>query len=427
MTTRIDRSTIDVANPPEGVMLQIGGIAAQLRCSVSDMADATGLGRSTVWNICARNRWPVGRDATQLRDLLIALLRERGASDEQLQRLFHAHLPPLGRPPLDGLPSARATRATKTTPIDDDEGDTDVLLPKQSLTLAARKAFNLHFGVSPFDGEVTDDAQMFNSDEIRYVREACLQAATAGSFVAVVGESGAGKTTIQADLESRIERDRKPVIVIKPSVLGMEDTDTKGKTLKSSDILAAVITRLSPLSTVPQTIEARSRKAERMLRESAEAGFAHLVLIEEAHCMPDATLKHLKRLHELKLGRRPLLGILLLAQPELLIKLDPKRAHMREVTQRCEIVQLLPLDGDLKPYLAHRAAAVARELKDFIDDSGIEALRAKLTVTRNSAAGKTRVTSLAYPLAVNNLMTAALNTAAEIGAPVVTRDVVNAV
>lgn len=408
------RKAMDATNPPEGVRIKLGRVGAELRLSITDMAAATGLGRSTIWNISCANRWPARRDREELREALRALFRKHGACDAQLEQMFHAE-------------SYYGKEAGAMQNDEREAKEIDVLLPKQSLTLAARKAFNLHFGVSPFDGDVTDDAQMFNSDEIRYVREACLQAATAGSFVAVVGESGAGKTTIQADLESRIERERKPVIVIKPSVLGMEDTDTKGKTLKSSDILAAVITRLSPLSTVPQTIEARSRKAERMLRESAEAGFAHLVLIEEAHCMPDATLKHLKRLHELKLGRRPLLGILLLAQPELLIKLDPKRAHLREVTQRVEIVQLLPLDADLKPYLAHRAGVIGRNLADFIDDSGIEALRTKLTVTRNSAAGKTRVTSLAYPLAVNNLMTAALNTAAEIGVPVVTRDVVLAV
>ena len=281
--------------------------------------------------------------------------------------------------------------------------------------------------MNPFDGEVVEDAQMFNSDEIRYVREACMQAATAASFVAICGESGAGKTTIQADLESRIQRERKQVIVIRPSVLGMEDNDRKGRVLKSADILAAIITTLDPLAVVPNTMEARSKRVERLLTRSVEAGFQHLVLIEEAHCLPDATLKHLKRLHELKMGRKPMLGILLLAQPELQLKLDPKRAQLREVTQRCEVVQLLPLDADLKAYLVHRAGVVGRQLAEFIDDGGVEEIRARLTVTRPGAGGKSRVTSLLYPLAVNNMVTAALNCAAELGVPLVTRDVVRAV
>jgi type II secretory pathway predicted ATPase ExeA len=300
-----------------------------------------------------------------------------------------------------------------------------VLLPKQTLSHAARKAFSLF--TNPFDGEVTTDEQMYTNGEVAYVREALHQCAVGGRFVALVGESGAGKTTIQSDLESRIERDHKSVLVIKPSVLGMEETDTRGKTLKATDILAAIISALDPLASMPHTLEARSKKVAKLLASSIEGGWQHLLVIEEAHCLPEATLKHLKRLHELRLGRKPMLGILLLAQPELALKLDPRRASLREVTQRCEVVHLLPLDGDLKPYLEHRAKAAGRTLGEFMDDSAIEEIRARLTVKRPSINGKASATSLLYPLAVNNLVTATLNVAAELGAPVVTRDVVRAV
>lgn len=300
-----------------------------------------------------------------------------------------------------------------------------MLMAKQTLTPAARKAFTLF--TNPFDGEVTEDAQMFSNGEIAYVREACMQAAVGGRFVAVVSESGGGKTTMLGDLEARIQRDHKPVLVIKPWVLGMEDTDTKGKTLKSADILASVVTTLDPLASVPQTLQARSNKAKDLLCKSTEAGYSHLLVIEEAHSLPEATLKHLKRLHEMRLGRKPLLGILLLGQTELALKLDPRRASLREVTQRCEVVHLLPLDGDLQAYLAHRAKAAGRELGDFIDQSGVDELRTRLTTTRPIGNGKSSATSLLYPLAVNNLMTAALNVAADLGVPVVSRDVVRGV
>lgn len=300
-----------------------------------------------------------------------------------------------------------------------------MLLPKQTLAPAARKAFRLF--VNPFDGEVCSEDQMFTSPDIAYVREACMQAAMGGRFVAVVSESGGGKTTILSDLEARIERENKPVQFIRPWVLGMEDTDIKGKTLKSADILASIITTLDPLATVPQTMQARSNAAKRQLTQSAQNGTFNLVVIEEAHCLPDATLKHLKRLHEMRLSMRPLLGILLVGQTELAMRLDPRRAALREVTQRCELVHLLPLDGDLQAYLTHRAKCVDRSLSDFIDAGGVEEVRARLTIKRQGAGGKTQAVSLAYPLAVNNLITAALNAAAEIGAPIVTKDVVRAV
>ena len=146
-------------------------------------------------------------------------------------------------------------------------------------------------------------------------------------------------------------------------------------------------------------------RAAKMLASSAEAGATHLLVIEEAHSLPEATLKHLKRLHEMRLGRKPLLGILLLGQTELGQKLDPRRANLREVTQRCEVVNLLPLDGDLRSYLEHRTRATGHDLSKLIDQTGIDEIRTRLTISRPVSGGKSMSISLLYPLAVNNLLT----------------------
>lgn len=140
--------------------------------------------------------------------------------------------------------------------------------------------------------------------------------------------------------------------------------------------------------------------------------------------MPDSTFRHLKRLHELRVGRRSLLGILLLAQPELKRRLADglRDGTLREVSQRCEVVELLPLDQDLKAYLECRARAVGADLTRIVDDSAIEQLRSRLSRRIDAK----RSISLAYPLAVHNLLTRAMNAAAEIGAPVVTGDLVKA-
>jgi type II secretory pathway predicted ATPase ExeA len=417
----------DPATPPEGRRLVISTVAARLKVSTRQMAEACGMSGTSLFTLTSENRWPArmrDEERQAVRDALAALLAKAGASEDELRCLWHAHVA------KQGAHAAPAPGPKPTTPPEPpaaapaEPKETDVLLPKQSLSMAARKAFQLF--TNPFDSEVQSEEAMFVNNEIAFAREMCWQTATAGRFMALVSESGGGKTTILQDLEARIARDRKQQIVIRPSVLGMEDTDTKGKTLKATDILAAVITTLDPLATVPQTLEARSKKMARLLAASIEAGYQHLLVIEEAHCLPDATLKHLKRLHELHVGRKPMLGILLVAQPELGMKLDPKRASLREVTQRCEVVQLMPLDGDLKAYLEHRCQAAGRKLEELFDERAIEALRARLTVEKPSAGGR-RAVSLLYPLAVNNLATAALNVAAELGAPKVTSDVVRAV
>ncbi|MEQ1686794.1 MAG: AAA family ATPase [Burkholderiaceae bacterium] len=384
-----------------------------MKLTLRALAKAAGIGKSTLQTIIVTDCWPKrhSRDAVQSR--LREAVRKAGATEEQLAGLF-----------LRSEPIARQFKSTVVLKHYIEE-EPEVLLPKQTLRQTARKAFKLFN--NPFDGEVFSEDAMFTSPEIAYVRESCMQAAMGHRFVAIVGESGAGKTTVLGDLEARILRERKPVQFIRPWVLGMEDTDAKGKTLKSTDILASIITTLNPMVTVPQTIQARSTVAKALLTESSQTGTFNLLVIEEAHCLPDSTMKHLKRLHEMRLGMRPLLGILLVGQTELAQRLDSRRAALREVTQRCEMVHLLPLDGDLHNYLAHRARTVDRPLSDFIDASGIDEIRARLTITRPGTAGKPQKVSLAYPLAVNNLITAAMNAAADIGAPFVTKDLVRAV
>lgn len=412
----------DLSAPPAGVRLNVGTVAAALHTSLQEMADAAGVSKTSMFEIVTQNRWPVRASNEPMRLAVQTLLAERGATEVQLATLWWAHGADhrgYGSGPQSQDYYGRA-KSRPATPSNDEE-DPDMQLMKQTLTPQAAR----HFKVlrNPFDGEVVRDEQFFCGPDIRFVREAAWACAQNGGFSAIVGESGAGKTTILAELESRLERDPQGVLLIKPSVLGLEVNNNKGQVLKSTDILHAIITALDANAVVPQTLQARTVRVRKMLAESSKAGTQHLLVIEEAHSLPDATLKHLKRLHELREGRRNLLGILLLAQPELKVRLAAglRSGSLREVAQRCEIVDLLPLDGELKDYLRTRAEAAAMKLEQLVDDQGVEALRARLTRRTQTCA-----VSMCYPLVVNNMVTRALNSAAELGVPVVTADVVKA-
>lgn len=393
--------------------LELSVVMAALGVSYSELARAVKVSRSAIYSLATHGVWPARTDPEALGHRIREALTQRHAFADQLASLFEPAAPLTRRP-------ARTAPAAATDP----DEDPDMLLSKQSLSPQARRHFKLF--TNPFDGEVTTDEMMFTGDEFAYVREAAWQCAQTGGFVALCGESGAGKTTVLTDLESRLLRDPRGVIVIKPSVLGMEESDAHGTKLKSGDILHAIITQLDAQQAVPQTMSARTLKARKLLTGSVQAGNSHLVVIEEAHSMPDATLKHLKRLHEMREGRRPLLGILLLGQPELKLRLAAglRSGSLREVAQRCEVVELLPLDADLKPYLQRRASACNVDLDTLIDDGAIQQLRTRLT--RKDRGSGTAI-SMCYPLVVNNLVTKALNEAAAIGVPLVTRDVVNAI
>lgn len=298
-----------------------------------------------------------------------------------------------------------------------------MLLRKQTLYPATKKHFSLFR--DPFaEDAIQSDEDMYVSPDIRYVRESMFSAAKFGGLLAIVAESGAGKTTLLRDLEERINRENQQIVLIRPYVLGMEDNDQKGKTLKASHIAEAIMATVAPLERPKSSPEARFRQLHQVLRESHAAGYRHCLVIDEAHALPVPTIKHLKRFFELETGFKKLLSIILIGQPELQAKLSERNADVREVVQRCEMVELPPLDGGrLDDYLRFKLERAGKAVADVIDAGGIDAIRAKLTVTAQRR-DKAETVSLLYPLAVGNLMTAALNEAAEIGSPLVTADVV---
>ena len=117
-----------------------------------------------------------------------------------------------------------------------------------------------------------------------------------------MGESGSGKSTVVADFKDRLAREGRDVLIIEPSVLYMEENDSKGKTLKSAAIVQAIIATVAPSVPPRRDAEARARQVQQLLTAGHRAGQRHVLLIEEAHCLPTATLKHLKRFAELKDG-----------------------------------------------------------------------------------------------------------------------------
>ena len=301
-----------------------------------------------------------------------------------------------------------------------------MLLRKQALTQEARRAFNLTR--DPFTDDVQDAADVFTSPDVRYVRESMWATARHGGMLAVVGESGAGKSTLRRDLIDRIRRESASMIVCEPYVLGMEENDERGRTLKAAAIAEAVIAAVAPLEKPRRSAEARFRQLHHVLRESHRSGNRHVLVIEEAHGMPTATLKHLKRFFELEDGFKKLLSIILIGQTELRMKLSEQNAEVREVVQRIEIVELPALDNHLAEYLDFKFRRVGLQLDQVMDAGAIDALRDKLSISKRGARPSERqLHSLLYPLAIANVTTAAINLAASIGAPQVTAEIIKEV
>lgn len=385
-----------------------------LGLSQRDIARASGLSQSAVSRIAA-GIWPT-RGAVQARQKLDACLRANGATPAQLLALY---APQKEVGPGELQLTEAAPEAQDLNPETPEEET--MLLENQALSPEARKHFNLPR--NPFQDDVQSPDDVFQSPSVRYVRASLMDCANHHGFVAITGESGAGKPTLAEDLEERIKADARDVLIIRPYVLAMEQNDAKGKTLKSSHIAEAIASALDPQLKVKSSPEARFRQVHELLKASRRAGRRHLLVIEEAHCLPTATLKHLKRFLELKDGMQRLIGVALIGQPELRDRLGSQNAEVREVMQRCEVVELEPLDGELEAYLRHKFARFDLKFEDVFAPDAADAIRARLIhIPRGGKASDAR--SLCYPLVVNNLVCRAMNAAARAGWPQVDAQVI---
>jgi len=394
-------------------MLALKTLLAHAGIPQARLARACGISPATLAQLINHHKWPTKPDSQTLQQRIVEILGDTGATQDynadQLTALFQP------------CPTTAIVVQDKKPPLTKET--IAMLLRKTTLSPAAKKHFNLFR--DPFSDDLNDAADVYTgSPSIRDVREYMWQTAKGTGFLAVYGESGSGKTTLRLDLIDRIQQMQAPIILIEPYVLGMEDNDLKGKTLKSSSIIDAIIRTVAPTEKPYSSMEAKSRQLHRILTDSKKSGFNHCLIIEEAHALSIPTLKHLKRFLELQIGFKKLLSIILIGQTELKNKLNARSPEIREVVQRCELMQLEPLNAHLEDYLRFKFARIGIEnLEQIFDKTAYDGIRGRLIFskpTKNSV----HTESLMYPLMIHNLITSALNAAAAIGAPKVCRDLI---
>lgn len=388
--------------------LRLKTIMHEAGITQQDVASAAGISRPALSGLINHGQLPARYDRGAVEGRITEFLVKRGAANAALW--------------LEKAGSACANTQTPDAPEKqpkkaDPEEITDMLLRKTTLTPQAKRHFNL---VGDVFADPTNASEVFLSPDIRYVREAMFSVARNHGFLAVVGESGSGKSTLREELLDRIEREGQGITVIEPYVLSSEGDDKRGKPMRSQHVIEAIMACVDPTAPMKSSPEARGRQVHNSLRQSARAGNRHVLIIEEAHALSLTMLKHLKRFMELKDGLRPLLSILLIGQPELLVKLSTQNPEIREVMQRLEIITLPALGTHVDEYLQQRFKRVGLPLEKVFHPDALAALRARLTPSREASA-------LLYPLAVHNTLALAMNRAADLGVPLVTADVVRGV
>jgi len=266
---------------------------------------------------------------------------------------------------------------------------------------------------NPFLDDVQQGSDVFMSESHRYAHAAMMDAAKTGGFVAICGECGAGKSVMRRKLISELN-EAGDCRVIEPQTIDKSE-------LTSGHILDAIILDLDQSAIPKRTREAKARQVRNALLASSRAGMRHVLIIEEAHDLSVPTMKQLKRLWEIEDGYRKVIGIILVGQPELQIRLN-RQTHpeMREVILRCLIGTLESLNRtDCEQYIGLKFGRINKQRRDVLADDCIDAVMARLT-TRTGY-------PTVYPLYINNLLAKAMNAAAQIGAPLVTAEIIEGV
>ncbi|WP_169737393.1 ExeA family protein [Desulfobulbus elongatus] len=284
----------------------------------------------------------------------------------------------------------------------------------EMITTAALRHFKLFR--NPFIDDIQKDADVYMSDEHRYIEAAMLDAAMHGGFLAVIGEVGSGKSVMRRKVAETLKRDGGTMVIF-PQMID------KGR-LNASSICDAIVMDVS--SERPRIrLEDKTRQVQRLLLDRAKSGFRACLIIEEAHDLKVQTLKYLKRFYELEDGYKKLLGIVLIGQTELKHMFnEAQNVDMREVIRRVQVAEIRGLNGHLHDYLEVKFKRVGGKLEDIFAEDAYAALGKRLT--SKSRDGKSTI-SHAYPLTVNNYIARAMNYACETGEAKVSAEVIDAI
>lgn len=295
-------------------------------------------------------------------------------------------------------------------------GDPDLILTREveMISQEAMKHFKLFR--NPFVDDIQKEADVYMSDEHRYIEAAMLDSARHGGFLAVIGEVGSGKSVMRRKVIEQLKRDGD-TLVIYPQMIDKTR-------LTAGSICDAIIQDVSS-EKCKCKLEDKTRQVQRLLLDRAKSGYRACLIVEEAHDLTVNTLKYLKRFYELEDGYKKLLGIILIGQSELKHMFnESQNVDMREVIRRVQVAEIRGLNGNLKDYVAVKFNRIAAKPETIFSDDSYAAMSRRLTTQTKDGKGKI---SHAYPLTVNNHLARALNLACEMGEAKVTAEVIEAI
>ncbi|QDQ26508.1 AAA family ATPase [Chitinimonas arctica] len=243
-----------------------------------------------------------------------------------------------------------------------------------------------HYGLAEPPFRITPHTEFFYRGANRGATLEALQYAIlhGEGLVKVTGEVGAGKTMLCRVLMEGLPADIDTVYLANPS-------------MSKEEILLAIAEDLK-LDLPGARSSVLIRALQDALIERYAAGRQVVVLIDEAHAMPEESLEEVRLLSNLEHGHHKLLQIVLFGQPELDEKLAPQA--MRQLRERItHSFELAPLrQADVGEYLIFRLRTAGYKGPDPFTRHAVRRIAAEsegLTRRINILADKSLIASFA--------------------------------
>jgi type II secretory pathway predicted ATPase ExeA len=258
-------------------------------------------------------------------------------------------------------------QTTNMTDVSDLEAE---MLPQHARMLSQHALKHFKLFRDPFRGRLKNADEVYLNYALRLVYRQMEYEASNQGMIAVIGDSGSGKTELRRLLIDKLAEDDE-VTVIMPRLV------YKSRITVAS-LYDAIIADLSE-ENPRRSLEAKARQVERLLIERNQMGRKHAIIIEEAHDLPTPLFKHLKRLWEIGDGFDQHIAIVILGQNELHKRFnEAQNPTIREFTRRCCIAEVEPIGDDLQNYLEHKFQCVGSSADKIFAKDAYAALTKKL-------------------------------------------------
>ncbi len=269
-----------------------------------------------------------------------------------------------------------------------------------------------HFGLNqnPFSNDVEEEEDVMRFRGYESIEDAIRETIQQRGFLAVIAESGSGKTTIWDGIEAEVAG-RGDTIICKPMMKGKDH-------MTPEHIARALIHDLGGGEKVRPNAEDRGRQLSQLLRGIREgaADRKAVLYIDDAHFITQSVLRQLKTFFEEKIGRFRLLAIILVGLPMLKNKLT----EFPEIGNRIRLVEVPPVP--VKEYLEFKLCRVGSVIDRVFTEDGLQAFLDRFRNSRRPPLGR--------PLVINAMCIRAMVRLVNNGAAAgerITREIVDQV